>query len=405
MSDMNKNQMAYDFLRIQTFINVMTSITEAVAWAAFGTNPIAKGFFIAWAIAMVWARPHLAQVEQLALERADERAAGKAKTWLNVTILVTGISLFSLYSEAMMEYKAKRVAESAPVQLAAAQYEEQKQKLANVSNGYNEVIAQTAMTKKQQLEAILKTSRSDYDSTLATFWNKKHSNGLMFSEITDELCTPKNSKYGVMKTAAKEVCAQIPQPPEDIKVLLSEIQSLDKILVQHQSVIAQKSQLQQAEQALLSVQKGGNINTEVLPPVFHRLSELLLGMGVSVSTEQISSLLAILVILCILNLQSILQVTRTSIKNPNGTLPPAKPSLFDKLLDLFKKKRSESPVKPVQKATVKIDGEPELQPVAKNKHEHECEYCGESFIQRTPWHKYCSDACRAQANDFIKTAS
>lgn len=396
-----ENEIAYDFLKIQSVVNVLTGISEALAWATFGINPISKGLFIAWAVVMVWARPQLAQAEQMALERGDERAAHKAKLWLKVTIIITAISLFSLYSEAMDNYKAKRMAESAPVQLASSRYEEQKQKFASAASGYNETAASEALAKKKQLEIAMQSSRENYTKVLEDFWVKKHSSGLSYGEITDENCAPKTTKYGLMKKAATEVCSLLPQSPGDLKHISSEIKSLDAILLQHQLVLTQRSQLQQAEQAFLQAkQNSGNTGDEILPPVFHRVSSLLASMGMQASPEQVSSVFAILVILCILNLQNILQIARTSIRNPNAP-PPTKPGFFRTLLDHFRPnpEKTELPPKTVAEPSPRTEP-PKLAPISAST----CEHCKQPFIKKTPWHKYCSDECRAQANGFSKEA-
>lgn len=349
---------SYEVFNFQNIVNLMVSVSEAVAWAAFGVNPLIKSFFVVWALVMVYARPFLAQAELVAVEDGNEKLASRIRLYYWITIVVTGISLFSLYSDALEKFKQQRIAESAGVRLAQVRYDEVKERLDVVLASYDESAVMSAIGQKEQLSSQLNHLISAQASQIKAFWNKTHTNGLKYSQIMTEDCTPKHSQYGLMRTAASEICAELPKNGK-VDSVAHNIKSLEATASQKVLVDGLKRQLSEAEQALiLAQQESGSSSQEIFPVVFHRMSSLTSFTGFTVEPEIIMSVFGVLVILVVLNLQGILKVTHMSI---NGET---------------KKK------------------------VGKG----ECANCGKTFDKETRWQKYCCDACRQEAmNDGVAT--
>ena len=165
---------SYEVFNFQNLVNLMVSISEAVAWAAFGVNPIIKTFFVVWALVMVYARPFLAQAEMVAVEDGNEKLASRIRFYYWITIVVTGVSLFSLYSDALEEFKQQRIAQSAGVRLAQVRYDEVKARLDVVLASYDESAVMSAIGQKEPLSSDLNRLISAQASQIKAFWSKTH---------------------------------------------------------------------------------------------------------------------------------------------------------------------------------------------------------------------------------------
>ncbi|MEM7016070.1 MAG: hypothetical protein AAF512_01870, partial [Pseudomonadota bacterium] len=114
-AQMLRNQTSISFGSLQFYLFLVVAGAEAFAWAHFGSDWVSKGFFIAWAIGMVWLRPTLASARTEALQRGDDSTAAGASLGMWLAIIISGLSLFMLYWEAIDSYKQGKIAEAALV--------------------------------------------------------------------------------------------------------------------------------------------------------------------------------------------------------------------------------------------------------------------------------------------------
>jgi len=213
---------AEGFTQIISYVLVLVAAVEGAAWAAFGVSFWSKAVFIAWAVAMVWTRPWLINTRILALTHRNEKLAASAATWLRISLAITAFSLFSLYSEAMDTYKAKRIAESAPVLAQQAQVEQADALLRQTQESatFSEADLSAAVADNARLQAELQAARSRaqaqfaarqkaVEQELAAFWDNRHANGFRYAELLDAQCNPLKTSYGLMKSAATELCPRL----------------------------------------------------------------------------------------------------------------------------------------------------------------------------------------------------
>ena len=75
---------------------------------------------------------------------------------------------------------------------------------------------------------------------------------MKYSQTMNERCEPKCSQYGLMRTAASQICAQMPKN-EQVGSLAQDIKSLEMTASQKVLMDGLKRQLSEAEQALIVV--------------------------------------------------------------------------------------------------------------------------------------------------------
>ena len=356
----NRNSESFDIQRIKNLILYFIAIAEGLAWYFFGVNLFAQIIFIVWAVLMVWARPQLARVEVIALERGRNKEASVADFWLKISIVITAFSLFSLWIEAMDAYEQKKIAESAVVELAKNKYQQAEQTLKSLKDhapAELSILADAA-SQKQQLEGELQqviaqadaqfaAKTAAVDSRIKNFWNSKNRGGVTWQDTMTNTCVPKNSPYGggAMVSLAQQGCqilqslkSQYPNTdniPDAIRIK-EKLATLESLVNYHTQIENATAALSIASQELAQQMTGVNPNAETLPPVFHQTSRLLkAAVGIEIPARNIMGILGLIGILYLLNVVTLFQKAEVAIKDPvpRGLEIKEPPSFIERVKD------------------------------------------------------------------------
>jgi DNA-directed RNA polymerase subunit RPC12/RpoP len=226
----------------------------------------------------------------------------------------------------METYKNQRIAESAPVLAAASRLEQAEAGLQRIKEGatVDDAAIFSAVTTNTRLQTELEAARQKAQAAFAAkkaavqkeldaFWQRQHSNGFRYDQLLDASCNPQRTHYGVMKSAAAELCPRlqaIQRKMPDVKAdpevqrIEAELAALAPALSLHRSMESAKLAVSQAEEELHSKQSTSGIanGTDVYPPVFHRLANLTSGNITADNLVSVFGLLGILLLLFSLNL-------------------------------------------------------------------------------------------------------
>jgi heme exporter protein D len=203
----NRNQ---EFLKVQRFLILLTiflGIAEAYAWYSFGFNVYISLAFAIWAIFIVFIRPIMAKISILAIQHRQSQLASAAEILIYLTVVLTFISIFIVYADAMEEYKENRLRETASYRLAQTKLNKAEEKLATFKKEFNptEIERIQIRSKQSELQNKLQIAQENYQKDQQAFWLKTHSNGLPYHAIMDRNGNPKTYNGGLLKTATREI--------------------------------------------------------------------------------------------------------------------------------------------------------------------------------------------------------
>ncbi|MEM7016109.1 MAG: hypothetical protein AAF512_02070, partial [Pseudomonadota bacterium] len=252
---------------------------------------------------------------------------------------ISGLSLFMLYWEAIDSYKQGKIAEAALVVSAEKSLNteeatlEQLKKNSPYSN--QELKTAKATLNRLQLELDRATQRANDNhasalsaaqSKLDVFWMQRHSSGLLYNQILNTNCSPKRSRYGLMSTAAAELCPSLNaikrafpdiSSDPDVKRIQREIANAGPAAQYQLSIDNAEHAVNQASKKLADERGSASSSGEyVYPAMFHQLEELLKSIGVPVTVELIASLFGATGIFLVLHASGILASAKTLVKAP-----------------------------------------------------------------------------------------
>ncbi|RKZ40022.1 MAG: hypothetical protein DRR16_15505 [Candidatus Parabeggiatoa sp. nov. 3] len=333
-----RNVTTASLIRFRNVLNWLVAAIEAYGWSTFATEPPAQIAFAAWAIAMVFVRSYLSGVKSLAYKHGDLELANRASLALLVSIWITGVSIYTAYSNELEQAKQARIAASAPVRLAQSNLIELRETLSRLEETTNTTQIAESQTKWQAFSEKLTQLQGHKES----FWATPHEkSGLLYNQIADEnTLQAKRPPWGggQLTTLRNFVVAewqilqrQIQTTEAQKKQITPNIQVGRKMDDLHQQIV-------QAEQHLLQIQTqtGLNLNElQVYHPMFHQLSDLTRNY---ISPAIFVSVLGIAAILLLLNSISIFSegaILAPNVPNPNASPEPnnKKTSWFNNVLE------------------------------------------------------------------------
>jgi len=298
----NYSTLSLELARFQFWLILMVAAIEAFAWYGFGSSPFTAIGFGLFGVLVALLRPKLAKIEMLAIKHRQIRLANTANLLVILSVIITSVSLFIVYTDEMDKFQQQRLSETAAVRLAQSKLAKLQNELETVQKSSTWTPEQlesayiTSQSLKQQLLAAQKAAANRFEqasraaeSKLSEFWTTKHQNGLSYAQIINLDGTPRSYKGGTLKSAARSIEPQLiaikqlfPQPPEndsDVQSIKNQIRQLDEQLALKQKLDYLKSELSDAELNLIQQQQQINSQTteNTLPAAFHQMSKFLYG--------------------------------------------------------------------------------------------------------------------------------
>lgn len=344
----------YNTLRLERFLILLTTvvgIAEAYGWYSFGFNPYMALGFAVWAILIVIMRPKLAAIEVLAIRHRNNQLANSANLLVGLSVVITFVSLFVVYTDAMEHYRKQRISETAAIRIAQASLsklrDEQKMVLAN--NQYdnyqlfeavekNRTLQQQLSTAQQQAQAKFDNQTKLAQQKLDAFWQKNHRNGLSYSQIITLDGNPKIYRNGTLRSAANDIRPELNtivqsfplEPSQDqlVQSIKNQIRQLEPLLILGKRLDGLQQSIHEAEQRLAQQQLDTEVGSEIetYPPAFHQLSKLTGGL-VSANSVMLGfgALAIIIVIMAVPTFAKALALAPETVSVERNVTPPSPP--------------------------------------------------------------------------------
>ncbi len=308
-------------------LNFVIGVLEILAWMKYGgDNPWMQGFFVFIAMAQIFSRPDLIATQQVCRAEGDSDGLNKANRLLTLSVILTMTSALMFFLMHFENISQQSRLESAPVQRAENDLDRTKNAFTSALQaltdaGYSNAERLGAKSQEQSLLSQLSRAQervrqsnasamASYDKKVDHFWQSRHSNGLLYSSIMTPSCQPKTSSYGLMKTAAHELCAQwkqlkrrSPAAQTDVEVqrIQMDLQALRSLLSHHLAITSAEEQVKMAETAYYSALENSTGSSFVLKP-FELMADVVVKLtGLNAQPIHMAAMFFGLVMFVILN--------------------------------------------------------------------------------------------------------
>jgi len=266
---LDRNNTAARMSSTAWFVNGLMCALEIAAWYKYGGNsPLAQGFFVAMAVASIVIRPALTSTQIIYRAEGDSQGINMSSLLLNISIAITIASCLMFFTMHFAELEEESRLGSAPVKKAELHLEAMQKALemakqAMAVDGFTDAQRISATQTRDTLQVQLKTAQvraaqqnkdaiAAYNRKVATFWATKHTSGLSHNQIMSEACVPKKSRYGLMRSAAQDVCPhwQHLQSQSPSAINDPEVQRLQRELGKLQPLLAHDLAIEMSKEAL-----------------------------------------------------------------------------------------------------------------------------------------------------------